>query len=207
MGVIMNIINKIKKVNELVRKDGVYIKEMDKDKKNPPLTVSAWSKIKYFRQVFGDELGFDTQLFVHENHYVAKCKIIAYDPERILATGHHKTFKNQGDHQACETLAISRALSFFGILESDITSLEEYNMLGVPITKESKDILSTKGVPVEQIVEELKKAPHETRLKHLRYHVYRPTFVETEKNHPKDFRLLDNAFKSRMNLITKQEKI
>lgn len=207
MGVIMNIINKIKKVNELVRKDGVYIKEMDKDKKNPPLTVSAWSKIKYFRQVFGDELGFDTQLFVHENHYVAKCKIIAYDPERILATGHHKTFKNQGDHQACETLAISRALSFFGILESDITSLEEYNMLGVPITKESKDILSTKGVPVEQIVEELKKAPHETRLNHLRYHVYRPTFVETEKNHPKDFRLLDNAFKSRMNLITKQEKI
>ena len=80
-------------------------------------------------------------------------------------------------------------------------------MLGVPMTKESKDTQSTKGVPVKQIVEELKKAPHETRLNHLRYHVYRPTFVETEKNHPKDFRLLDNAFKSRMNLITKQEKI
>jgi len=207
MGVMMNIIDKIKKVNELVRKDGVYIKEMDKDKKNPPLTVSAWSKIKYFRQVFGDELGFDTQLFVHENHYVAKCKIIAYDPERVLATGHHKTFKNQGDHQACETLAISRALSFFGILESDITSLEEYNMLGVPMTKETKDTSNTRGVPVNQIVEELKKAPHETRLNHLRYHVYAPTFNDTQKNHPRDFKLLDNAFKSRMNLITKQEKI
>lgn len=207
MGIMMNIIDKIKKVNELVRKDGVYIKEMDKDKKNPPLTVSAWSKIKYFRQVFGDELGFDTQLFVHENHYVAKCKIIAYDPERVLATGHHKTFKNQGDHQACETLAISRALSFFGILESDITSLEEYNMLGVPMTKETKDPSSTKGTPVKKIVEELKKAPHETRLNHLRYHVYAPTFNDTQKNHPRDFKLLDNAFKSRMNLITKQEKI
>ena len=56
-------------------------------------------------------------------------------------------------------------------------------------------------------VKELKKAPHETRLNHLRYHVYRPTFVETQKNHPRDYRLLDNAFKSRMNLITKQEKI
>ena len=203
----MNIIDKIKKVNELVRKDGVYIKEMDKDKKNPPLTVSAWSKIKYFRQVFGDELGFDTQLFVHENHYVAKCKIIAYDPERVLATGHHKTFKNQGDHQACETLAISRALSFFGILESDITSLEEYNMLGVPMTKETKDPSSTKGTPVNQIVEELKKAPHETRLNHLRFHKYKPTFDMTFKTNPREHNLLVSTYKSRMNTITKQEKI
>ena len=76
MGV--NMKDKINRVNELVRKDGVYIKEMDKDKKNPPLTVSAWSKIKYFRQVFGDELGFDTQLFVHENLFVLQTKKLIF---------------------------------------------------------------------------------------------------------------------------------
>ena len=135
-----------------------------------------------------------------------------HDPERVLATGHYKQFKKkngtfiQGALSMAESFSISRALSFLGVLDKDITSLEELESLGIPTTKEAKDTQSTKGVPVKQIVEELKKAPHETRLNHLRYHVYRPTFVET-KNHPKDFRLLDNTFKSRMNLITKQEKI
>ena len=199
--------DKIKKINELCRKDGTY--KNDKGQS----TVSLWSKIKYFRQVFGDELGIDTSVMEYEDYYICKCKILAYDPERVLATGHHKQFKKrnatyiQGALPMSESFAISRALSVFGILDSDITSLEEYNMLRVPMTKETKDPSSTKGTPVNKIVEELKKAPHETRLNHLRYHVYRPTFIETEKNHPKDFKLLDNAFKSRMNLITKQEKI
>ena len=199
--------DKIKKVNELVRKDGVYIKEKDKDKKNPPLTVSAWSKIKYFRQVFGDELGFDTQLFVHDNYYVAKCKILAYDPERVLATGHHKTFKNQGDHQACETLAISRALSFFGILESDITSLEEYNMLGVPMTKESKSAANgstNKGV--DQIINEFKKCRNIYEYRQVRK--YNDPYIEQAlTKHPSTYKAIMNVVENVEDKLNKQEKI
>ena len=204
----INMKEKIDRVNELCRRDGVY-----KNLTTGQTTVSLWSKIKYFRQVFGDQLGFDVSVMEQEDYYIAKCKIIAYDPERVLATGHYKQFKKkngtfiQGALSMAESFSISRALSFLGVLDKDITSLEELESLGIPTTKEAKDTSNTRGVPVKQIVEELKKAPHETRLNHLRYHVYRPTFVETEKNHPKDFRLLDNAFKSRMNLITKQEKI
>ncbi len=38
--------DKIKKINELCRKDGVY-----KNLTTGQATVSLWSKIKYFRQV------------------------------------------------------------------------------------------------------------------------------------------------------------
>ena len=204
----INMKEKIDRVNELCRRDGVY-----KNLTTGQTTVSLWSKIKYFRQVFGNELGFDTSVFEHDDYYIAKCKILAYDPERVLATGHYKQFKKkngtyiQGALPMAESFAISRALSFFGILESDITSLEEYNMLGVPMTKETKDTSNTRGVPVNQIVEELKKAPHETRLNHLRYHKYKPTFDMTFKTNPREHNLLVNTYKSRMNIITKQEKI
>ena len=206
MGVMMK--EKIDRVNELCRRDGVY-----KNLTTGQTTVSLWSKIKYFRQVFGNELGFDTSVFEHDDYYIAKCKILAYDPERVLATGHYKQFKKkngtyiQGALPMAESFAISRSLSFLGVLDKDITSLEELKSLNIPTAKETKDPSSTKGTPVNKIVEELKKAPHETRLNHLRYHVYAPTFNDTQKNHPRDFKLLDNAFKSRMNLITKQEKI
>ena len=199
--------DKIKQVNELVRKDGVYIKDVDKDKKNPPLTVSAWSKIKYFRQVFGDELGFDTQLFVHDNHYVAKCKILAYDPERVLATGHHKTFKNQGDHQACETLAISRALSFFGILESDITSLEEYNMLGIPMTKETKGAANGstyKGVG--QIIDEFKNCDNIYEYRRVR-RINDPYIEQALTKHPSTYKAIMNVVENVEDKLNKQENI
>ena len=201
-------IDKINKVNELCRKDGVY-----KNLTTGQTTVSLWSKIKYFRQVFGNELGFDTSVFEHDDYYIAKCKILAYDPERVLATGHYKQFKKkngtyiQGALPMAESFAISRALSFLGVLDKDITSLEELKSLNIPTAKETKDTSNTRGVPVNQIVEELKKAPHETRLNHLRYHKYKPTFDMTFKTNPREHNLLVNTYKSRMNIITKQEKI
>ena len=81
--------DKIKQVNELCRKDGIY--KNDKGQS----TVSLWSKVKYFRQVFGDELGIDTSVMEYTDYYICKCKIVAYDPERVLATGHHKQFKKR----------------------------------------------------------------------------------------------------------------
>ena len=50
-------IEKIKRINELCRRDGVYINQ------NGLKTVSLWSKIKYFRQVMGSDYGFDTSIF------------------------------------------------------------------------------------------------------------------------------------------------
>ena len=205
--------DKIKQVNELVRKDGVYIKEMDKDKKNPPLTVSAWSKIKYFRQVFGDELGFDTQLFVHDNYYVAKCKILAYDPERVLATGHHKQFKKrnatyiQGALPMSESFAISRALSFFGILDSDITSLEEYASLNIPCTKEVKGAANgstNKGV--DQIINEFKKCRNIYEYRQVRK--YNDPYIEQAlTKHPSTYKAIMNVGENVEDKLNKQEKI
>ena len=206
MGIMMK--EKIDRVNELCKRDGVY-----KNLTTGQTTVSLWSKIKYFRQVFGNELGFDTSVFEHDDYYIAKCKILAYDPERVLATGHYKQFKKkngtyiQGALPMAESFAISRALSFLGVLDKDITSLEELKSLNIPTAKETKDPSSTKGTPVKKIVEELKKAPHETRLNHLRYHKYKPTFDMTLKTNPREHNLLVSTYKSRMNIITKQEKI
>ena len=199
--------DKIKKINELVRKDGVYIKDADKDKKNPPLNVSSWSKIKYFRQVFGDELGFDTQIFDQEDYYICKCRILAYDPERVLATGHHKTFKNQGDHQACETLAISRALSFFGILDSDITSLEEYASLNIPCTKEVKGAANgstNKGV--DQIINEFKKCRNIYEYRRVR-RINDPYIEQALTKHPSTYKSIMNIVESVEDKLNKQEKI
>jgi hypothetical protein len=193
--------DKIKKVNELCRKDGIY--QNEKGQK----AVSSWSKIKYFRQVFGDELGFDTQIFDQEDYYICKCRILAYDPERVLATGHHKTFKKQGSYQLCETFAISRALSFFGILESDITSLEEYNMLGVPITKESKGAANgstNKGV--DQIINEFKKCRNIYEYRQVRK--YNDPYIEQAlTKHPSTYKAIMNVVENVEDKLNKQEKI
>ena len=200
-------IEKIKRINELCRRDGVYVD------RNGLKTVSLWSKIKYFRQVMGSDYGFDTSIFEHEEYYIAKCKIISYDPERTLATGHYKQFKKrngtyiQGGLPMAESFAISRALSFFGILDSDITSKEEYDALNIPVSKEVKDVTQKSGVPVDQIVSEMNKAPHITRLKSLRYHKYKEQFESALKNHPSVYRDLDDVYQTRMDNINQQEKI
>ena len=192
--------DKIKKINELCRKDGTY--KNDKGQS----TVSLWSKIKYFRQVFGDELGIDTSVMEYEDYYICKCKILAYDPERVLATGHHKTFKNQGDHQACETLAISRALSFFGILDSDITSLEEYASLNIPCTRETKGAANgstNKGV--DQIINEFKKCRNIYEYRQVRK--YNDPYIEQAlTKHPSTYKAIMNVVENVEDKLNKQEK-
>lgn len=193
--------DKIKKINELCRKDGIY--KNDKGQS----TVSLWSKIKFFRQVFGDELGIDTSVMEYEDYYICKCKILAYDPERVLATGHHKTFKNQGDHQACETLAISRALSFFGILDSDITSLEEYASLNIPCTRETKGAANgstNKGV--DQIINEFKKCRNIYEYRQVRK--YNDPYIEQAlTKHPSTYKAIMNVVENVEDKLNKQEKI
>ena len=199
--------DKIKQVNELCRKDGIY--QNEKGQK----AVSSWSKIKYFRQVFGDELGFDTQIFDQEDYYICKCRILAYDPERVLATGHHKQFKKrnatyiQGALPMSESFAISRALSFFGILESDITSLEEYNMLGIPMTRETKGAVNgstNKGV--DQIIDDFKKCRNIYEYRRVR-RMNDPYIEQALTKHPSTYKSIMNIVESVEDKLNKQEKI
>jgi hypothetical protein len=202
-----NMIEKIKQVNELCRKDGVYVDQ------NGLTTVSLWSKIKYFRQVFGDTLGIDTSIFEHDEYYIAKTKIVAYDPERVLATGHYKQFKKKngsylkGALPMAESFSISRALSFLGIMDTSITSKEEYESLDLPLSKGTKDTHQMMSVPIDKIVDEIKKAPHITRLKHLRNVKYAECFDLAIKKHPAVYKDLDNVYRIKLDNINRQEKI
>jgi hypothetical protein len=203
----LNMIEKIKKINELCVKDGTYKNEKGQT------TVSLWSKIKYFRQVFGAELGFNTNVMEYEDYYICKATILAYDPERILSSGHYKQFKKkngtylQGALPMAESFAISRALSLFGIMDKDISSKEEYEALNIPSIKEIKDTSKQGSVPVDQIIEEIKKSPHLTRLNNLRFVKYKEQFDLAIKKFPSIYRDLDDVYNTKKQHINKQEKI
>ena len=199
--------DKIKKINELCRKDGIY--KNDKGQS----TVSLWSKIKYFRQIFGDELGIDTSVMEYTDYYICKCKIVAYDPERVLATGHHKQFKKrnatyiQGALPMSESFAISRALSFFGILDNDITSLEEYRSLNIPCTKEVRGAANgstNKGV--DQIINEFKKCRNIYEYRQVRK--YNDPYIEQAlTKHPSTYKAIMNVVENVEDKLNKQENI
>ena len=163
--------------------------------------------------MFGDELGIDTSVMEYEDYYICKCKILAYDPERVLATGHHKQFKKrnatyiQGALPMSESFAISRALSVFGILDSDITSLEEYNMLGIPMTKETKGAANgstNKGV--DQIINEFKKCRNIYEYRQVRK--YNDPYIEQAlTKHPSTYKAIMNVVENVEDKLNKQEKI
>ena len=159
---------KIKQVNELCAANGAYINQHGKK------TVSAWSKVKYFREVFGTEFGINTMIVEHSDRYViVKSLIMGYDPERIIATGFSKQYRDKpGYLSSAETFAISRALSFLGILLEDLTSKEEYEELEIPVQPmNGKDTTSTAIRYDDGIILELTKkinyAPHTAKLDFL----------------------------------------
>ena len=62
--------DRIKLVNDLCAANGMYVNQHGKK------TVSAWSKIKYFREVFGTEFGINCVIQEHSDRYVImKCFI------------------------------------------------------------------------------------------------------------------------------------
>ena len=61
---------KIIEVNKLCETNGSYVNQHGKK------TVSAWSKIKYFREVFGTDYGINCVIQEHSDRYVImKCII------------------------------------------------------------------------------------------------------------------------------------
>ena len=157
---------KIMQVNDLCAANGSYVNQHGKK------TVSAWSKIKYFREVFGTEFGINCVIQEHSDRYVImKCIITKSDPEHIIATGYSKQYRDKpGYLEIAETFAITRALSFMGILLEDVTSKEEYEELEIPVqpmnTKDTKSTEVDDGV-INELMKKVHYAPHTAKLDFL----------------------------------------
>ena len=198
---------KIKQVNELCAANGAYINQHGKK------TVSAWSKIKYFREVFGTEFGINCVMQEHSDRYVImKCIITKCDPEHIIATGYSKQFRDKpGYIEIAETFAITRALSFMGILLEDVTSKEEYEELDIPvqpvITKgtSSANIRYDEGT-INELIKKVHYAPHTAKLDFL-WRANRELIDQIKIKDLATYNSILNRFNSKRDEITTQNEV
>jgi hypothetical protein len=198
---------KIKQVNDLCLANGAYINQHGKK------TVSAWSKVKYFREVFGTEFGINTMIVEHSDRYViVKCLIMGYDPERIIATGYSKQFRDKpGYLEIAETFAITRALSFMGILLEDVTSKEEYEELDIPVQP-----MNTKGTSsanirydestINELIKKVHYAPHTAKLDFL-WRANRELIDQIKIKDLATYNSILNKFNSKRDEITTQNEV
>ena len=199
---------KIKQVNDLCAANGTYINQHGKK------TVSAWSKIKYFREVFGTEFGINCVIQEHSDRYVImKCIITKSDPEHIIATGYSKQYRDKpGYLEIAETFAITRALSFMGILLEDITSKEEYEELEIPVQPMNGKVTmpSANNRYDVNIVKELEKrilyAPHTAKLDFL-WRANKDLLNQIKINDLATYNSILNKFNSKRDEITTQNEV
>lgn len=198
---------KIKQVNDLCAANGSYVNQHGKK------TVSAWSKIKYFREVFGTEYGINCVIQEHSDRYVImKCIITKSDPEHIIATGFSKQYRDKpGYLEIAETFAITRALSFMGILLEDITSKEEYEELDIPVQPmNGKDTTSNNINYDDSIINELVKkvhyAPHTAKLDFL-WRANRELLDQIKIKDLATYNSILNKFNSKRDEITTQNEV
>ena len=197
--------DKIKQVNDLCAANGTYINQHGKK------TVSAWSKIKYFREVFGTEFGINCVIQEHSDRYVImKCMIMGYDPERIIATGYSKQYRDKpGYLEIAETFAITRALSFMGILLEDVTSKEEYEELEIPLqpmnTKDTTSINVDDGV-VNELMKKVHYAPHTAKLDFL-WRANKDLLNQIKIKDQSTYDSILNKFNSKRDEITTQNEV
>lgn len=198
---------KIKQVNDLCAANGTYINQHGKK------TVSAWSKIKYFREVFGYEFGINCVIQEHSDRYVImKCIITKSDPEHIIATGYSKQFRDKpGYLEIAETFAITRALSFMGILLEDLTSMEEYKDLEIPVVKSmnGKDTTSANGYDdgiVNELMKKVHYAPHTAKLDFL-WRANKDLLNQIKIKDQSTYDSILNKFNSKRDEITTQNEV
>jgi hypothetical protein len=198
-------IEKIKQVNELCAKHGTYTNQHGKK------TVSAWSKIKYFREVFGYEFGINCVIQEHSDRYIiVKCIITKSDPEHIIATGYSKQYRDKpGYLEIAETFAITRALSFMGILLEDLTSMEEYKELDIPVqsvnTKDTASINFDDGV-VNELMKKVHYAPHTAKLDFL-WRANKDLLNQIKIKDQSTYNSILNKFNSKRDEITTQNEV
>ena len=199
---------KIKQVNELCAANGTYINQHGKK------TVSAWSKIKYFREVFGTEFGINCVIQEHSDRYIImKCIITKCDPEHIIATGYSKQYRDKAGYlEIAETFAITRALSFMGLMLQDITSKEEYEDLEIPIQP-----MNNKGTTsansnrydvdaVQKILKNVSYAPHTAKLDFL-WRANKELLEQVKINDQSTYDSILNKFNSKRDEITTQNEV
>lgn len=194
--------DKLKQVMDLCSEDGVYVN--DRGQK----TVSAWSKIKYFRQVFGSDYGVQFKIMEHSDRAVImKCIISTKDPEFVVSEGYSKQYRDKSGYlDLATTFAFTRALTYLGILDDDLTSKEEYDELGLDVRKESKDTLRFNGdVNVEEIKQQFKNAVHLPRLQYLKNVVHKDTIDDLLKNSLRDYRQITDVFETRKHQLENED--
>jgi len=198
---------KIKQVNELCAANGAYVNQHGKK------TVSAWSKIKYFREVFGTEFGINCVMQEHSDRYVIiKCIITKCDPEHIIATGFSKQFRDKpGYIEIAETFAITRALSFMGILLEDVTSKEEYEELDIPVQPVNTKGTSSANIrydesTINELIKKVHYAPHTAKLDFL-WRANRELIDQIKIKDLATYNSILNKFNSKRDEITTQNEV
>jgi hypothetical protein len=199
---------KIKQVNELAANYGSYLNQHGKK------CISVWSQVKAFREVFGTEYGINTMIVEHSDRYViVKSLIMGYDPERIIATGFSKQYRDKpGYLSSAETFAISRALSFLGILLEDLTSKEEYEELEIPVQPMNGKVTtpSANNRYDVSVVKELEKrilyAPHTAKLDFL-WRANKDLLNQIKINDLSTYNSILNKFNSKRDEITTQNEV
>jgi len=198
---------KIKQVNDLCAANGAYINQHGKK------TVSAWSKIKYFREVFGTEFGINCVIQEHSDRYVImKCIITKCDPEHIIATGYSKQFRDKpGYLEIAETFAITRALSFMGILLEDVTSKEEYEELDIPVQPVITKGTSSANIrydesTINELIKKVHYAPHTAKLDFL-WRANRELIDQIKIKDLATYNSILNKFNSKRDEITTQNEV
>ena len=198
---------KIKQVNDLCAANGAYLNQHGKK------TVSAWSKIKYFREVFGTEFGINCVIQEHSDRYVImKCIITKCDPEHIIATGYSKQFRDKpGYLEIAETFAITRALSFMGILLEDVTSKEEYEELEIPVQPMNIKGTSSANIrydesTINELIKKVHYAPHTAKLDFL-WRANRELIDQIKIKDLATYNSILNRFNSKRDEITTQNEV
>ena len=200
---------KIKQVNELAASYGSYLNQHGKK------CISVWSQVKAFREVFGAEYGINTMIVEHSDRYViVKSLIMGYDPERIIATGFSKQYRDKpGYLSSAETFAISRALSFLGILLEDLTSKEEYEELEIPVQPMNGKVTTPSANSNRydvNVVKDLEKkilyAPHTAKLDFL-WRANKDLLNQIKINDLATYNSILNKFNSKRDEITTQNEV
>jgi hypothetical protein len=167
---------KLEEYKKICRKEGLYT-----DSKTNRLKLSAWGQIK---AVAGDEdVAIKTFLVdSHKDIYIVRAEL--YYKGELKRTAHSSQKNQYAEYdeggklvkpfisglQAAETFAIARCLSFFGLLEEDITSKEEHTFLQLEG--------NIKPLNEEAVINKILSAPHLTRLEDLMSRQFKDWLVE-----------------------------
>jgi hypothetical protein len=200
---------KIKQVNELAASYGSYLNQHGKK------CISVWGQVRAFREVFGTEFGIHCMMVEHSDRYVIfKAMIVKSDPEMIISTGFSKQYRDKpGYLSSAETFAISRALSFLGILLEDLTSKEEYEELEIPVQPMNGKVTTPSANSNRydvNVVKDLEKkilyAPHTAKLDFL-WRANKDLLNQIKINDLATYNSILNKFNSKRDEITTQNEV